>query len=105
MKNIGAWSMVMAGINPHRFGFAGTDKAALLVKFNCASIGYQDVLMEARIPGHQHFHDSRPNALTLIFWMDEQMRVIDHQMAIGNGVAQTDEPGSIPSGSERMGFR
>ncbi len=97
--------MVMARIDPHRFGFAGAGKAALLIKFNRASIGNQDVLMKARIPGHQHFHEARPNALTLIFRMDEQMRVIDHQVAIGNCVAQTDEPFSIPGGNQRMGFR
>ena len=60
------------------------------------------MLMEALVVGHQHLHQPRADAATLIFRMNQQVRVIDNQVAIRYGVAQTHEPVAVPSGDQRM---
>lgn len=95
-------SVIMPGINPHWLRLARTLKPELAIEVNRPPIRDEDVLMKALVTRHELVHQPRADAASLIFRQDEQMGIINHEMAVGKRVAKTDQSGSIPRGDERM---
>src|SRR5438034_9636618 len=87
-----SWSVVMSGINPHRLGFSRSLKSTFAIKLQRSPVGEQDVLMKPRVTCQEHPHQACADASALILWMNEQVGVINNQVTIGDGVAQTYEP-------------
>lgn len=56
------------------------------------------VFVARREAPHQLGADTAP----LIIGMDEQMRVIDDQAAVGNGVSEADKTRAVPSSEKRV---
>jgi len=90
-------SVIMACINPHRLGLAGTLKSTLAVEIHCATVGEERVLVEVFIRGHKSSHKFRPNTMPLIFRQHEQMRIKHHQVPVRDRVAESNERGVSPS--------
>ena len=96
-------SVLVACVNPHRLAFAGALESALAVKFNRPSVSNERVLVKAIVARHEHLHQTPPDAAPLILWQHEQMRVVNNQITVSDGIAKSNEPLAIPSGHERMG--
>ena len=79
-----------------------THEAKLAVKVECTSISYNHVLMKAFIARNQSVHKLRTNATALIIRMNEEMRVVNNKVAIGNGIAQTYKPLIVPRRDKGM---
>lgn len=90
--------MIVTGVNPHRFGFAGAFEAAFSVEIQGLGIGHNDVLVKVSVAGDEHFHDLFSNSAMAIFGKDKEMRIVNHEMAVGNGIAEADQSRSIPGG-------
>src|ERR1051326_6515263 len=58
--------------------------------------------MKALIMRHKHLHQARTNATSLIIWQDKQVRIINDEITVRNGVAKPDQFGAIPSRDKRM---
>jgi len=48
--------MVMASINPHRFGLPSALESALAVKVYGSTVGNEHVLVKATVTCHEHLH-------------------------------------------------
>ena len=59
--------------------------------------------MEAGVPHLQGIHQQAANALPLHLWMHQHVRVIDHQMTIGNGIAQAQQAPVAAGGDQAVG--
>jgi hypothetical protein len=95
--------MVVPGVDPHGFGFAGALETALAVKFEGARIGHDDVLVETFVTRDEQLHNTAADPAAVIFGKDQEMRVIDHEVAVGNGVAKADECGVVPRRDQGVG--
>ncbi len=95
-------SMVVSRINPHRFGFAGALKSTIAVELDGASVRNEHVLVKALVARHEPPHEFRANATPLIFRKDEQVRIINNEVTVGNRVPESDEPRAVPCRDERV---
>ena len=66
-----SWSVVMACINPHGFGFAGTFESALAVKVEGTPVCDEDVLVKPFIARHKQPHELCADTTPLIIWKYE----------------------------------
>src|SRR5438128_5216711 len=96
------WSVIMTFVNPHRFGLASALKSALAVEIQSPSIGNKHVLMKSLIARHQSSHELCADTTALIFRQHEQVRIVNDQVAVRNGVAESDELRAVPSCNERV---
>jgi len=90
--------VVMACINPHRFGLSSALESELAVEVECASIGGEHVLVKAVVASHESPHKFGADATPLILGMNEKMRVINNEVAVGNGIAEADKSLAVPCG-------
>src|SRR5262245_12206684 len=89
-------SMVMACVNPHRLSLACALESALAVEIQRAAIRNQHVLMKSCVTRHEMAHQLGADATSLILWQHEQMRIVNYQMAVRDGVAESNKSAVIP---------
>src|SRR5437870_2581811 len=92
----------MACINPHRLGLAGALESALAVEFYRPSVSDEHVLVKTIVTSQEHLHQARPNAALLILWKHKQVWVVNDEVAVRDGVAQSDKLSASPSRDQRM---
>src|SRR2546430_977984 len=80
-------SMVTASVNPHRLGLACALESALAIGIQSASVGNKHVLMKPLIPRHEPSHEFCADTAPLILRQDEQVRIIDNQVTVRDGIA------------------
>lgn len=89
--------MIVASVNPHWFSFARTLESTLPIKIKSTSIRNQHMLVKSLVTGHEALHDSSADATSLIFRQHQQMRIINHQMTVRNGIPEPNKLCAIPS--------
>ena len=94
--------VIVAGVNPHRLGFAGADEPALFVEFGGLAVRNENLLVKSIVPRHQHAHELPANATALVIGMNDEMRVVDDEVPVGDGIGEADERVAVPCGDERM---
>src|SRR5271170_8089467 len=94
--------MVMACVNPHGLGLARTLESAPAIKIHSASICDEHLLVESLVASHEPLHQLSADAASLIPRKHEQVRVVNDQAAVRNGVAKSDKHAAIPGGNQRV---
>ena len=79
--------MIMPRVDPHRLRIPRRFKAAFSVELEGVAIGYDHVLVESLVSSQEHLHEVFANAAAVVFGEDEQVGIVDDEMAIGDGVA------------------
>ena len=74
--------VVTTRVDPHRLSFACSFKAVLCVEFNGTPIGDEHMLMKPLISSLEPFKNRPAYSTALELRQDEEMRVVDHEMAI-----------------------
>ena len=97
-------SVVMTGINPHRLRFTSSLESALAIEVNRPPIGDEHVLVKTSITRHEPAHQLGANASALVIGQNDQMRIINNQKAVRDGVANSDKLAAIPGRKQRMGW-
>src|SRR5262245_48769371 len=95
--------MIVTRINPHRLGFARALETALAIKIQSTAISDEHVLVESLVTRHEPSHQLCADATSLILWQHQQVRIIDYQVTVRDGVAESNQLRVVPSCEERMG--
>ena len=61
------------------------------MELNRPSIGHENMLVEIPVLCHQPGHDLRSDPEILEIRVGQQMRIVDHEESIGDGVAETNQ--------------
>lgn len=92
--------MVVAVVNPHGDGRAAARKAESFIELHGSSVGEKNLLMESRVLPNKHPNQLGANTAALVIGVNEEMREVDNEVPVGNGVAETDERVVMPCGDE-----
>ena len=80
-------SVIMPGIDPHRFSLASSPKAEALIEIYGSTICNQHQLMKVFVLGKKSFHHLAPDTFTLMVWMNEHVGKVHDQMTIRDCIA------------------
>lgn len=90
--------VIVAGVDPHRLRLASPSEPALTIELDRAAVRNEHMLVKAFVALHQAPHQFRSDTAPLIFGENKQVRIVDNEVAIRNGVAESDERDVIPGG-------
>ena len=95
-------SVVVAGVNPHRLGFAGALETVFTIELHGTPVRYEDVLMKSLVTCQEHLHQSRANAAPLVLRKHEHVGVVNDEVSVRESVTESNQAVAIPGGDERM---
>ena len=84
------WLMLVAFVNPHRFGLAGAFEANRTVEIDRATIGRKNHLVEPCVLSKKGLHHFAADAMPMKVRMNEHVGKIYDEMPVGNCIPKTD---------------
>ena len=98
------FSLVLVSFeDPHGLSAAYFAETVLLVEVGCSSVSDDDLLVEILVRRGQAAHQLTADSSALVVRVDQQVRVVDDKVAVGDGVAEADEAIVVPRRNEGVG--